>query len=393
MAPNDWPFYAGQVYASRAQAPFRVTPAGEMWATNAHITGEIDANSGYLGALTVNGMITVGAGGSIAGTGYTLSQLGLSLALGLTEGTHGVNFYGFTNYIGHVFTTKADLATECEVHLRGNEDQASSRYALVSLESRDYGAAGITGKVTLDGGTPLHIYGSADTSTSFLDSDRGVLRFTKAGLVMESDAGVIKGVWKQTTGSFMSRGSVTLRSAVDATAESPLQNSGTIYLQPQYYAGGAAQNYNFGIRGVMDAVTPTAHFSFINNAATEIMMLNQAGNLTLIGAATVGGAADAKQLIVKGNAAQSLNLQEWQSSAGVVLADVSSTGMVRTWRGIDGGYSPIYGNQDPSPAYQKEFYLPRWPNLIAFLEQDFQDEAYWLDKRANSTTVTPAQSG
>lgn len=37
MAPSDYPFYAGSTYANRATAPFRVTPAGAAFLTNATI--------------------------------------------------------------------------------------------------------------------------------------------------------------------------------------------------------------------------------------------------------------------------------------------------------------------------------------------------------------------
>lgn len=39
MASTDYPFYAGKKYANRATAPFRVTPAGVMYATGAVIDG------------------------------------------------------------------------------------------------------------------------------------------------------------------------------------------------------------------------------------------------------------------------------------------------------------------------------------------------------------------
>jgi len=116
LAPNDYPFYAGAVYANRAGAPFRVTPAGALhaesgdiagWtiasghlyagsganragmqpafypfyagsetqssapfrvdtagqlvASSANITGTIDANAGHIGSLDVDGVLTVGA--------------------------------------------------------------------------------------------------------------------------------------------------------------------------------------------------------------------------------------------------------------------------------------------------------------------------------------------
>ncbi len=52
MASLDYPFYAGKKYVDRATAPFRVTPAGALYASSAEISGKL----------------TTGAGSSISGT-------------------------------------------------------------------------------------------------------------------------------------------------------------------------------------------------------------------------------------------------------------------------------------------------------------------------------------
>lgn len=54
MAPTDFPFFAGATAANRATAPFRVTPAGALTATDATITGSITATSGTIAGWTVN---------------------------------------------------------------------------------------------------------------------------------------------------------------------------------------------------------------------------------------------------------------------------------------------------------------------------------------------------
>lgn len=53
MAPADYPFYSGAVYANRATAPFRVTTAGAMFASGATISGAITATSGFIGGWTI----------------------------------------------------------------------------------------------------------------------------------------------------------------------------------------------------------------------------------------------------------------------------------------------------------------------------------------------------
>ena len=47
-------FFAGKPYELKEQAPFRVDDNGELWATNAHISGEIDATSGQIGQFYIN---------------------------------------------------------------------------------------------------------------------------------------------------------------------------------------------------------------------------------------------------------------------------------------------------------------------------------------------------
>ena len=47
-------FFAGKPYRLKEQAPFRVDDNGELWATNAHISGEIEATSGQIGQFYIN---------------------------------------------------------------------------------------------------------------------------------------------------------------------------------------------------------------------------------------------------------------------------------------------------------------------------------------------------
>jgi hypothetical protein len=54
MASADYPFYAGKKYADRATAPFRVTPAGLVIASNITITG------GSVAASTIDGTLNLG---------------------------------------------------------------------------------------------------------------------------------------------------------------------------------------------------------------------------------------------------------------------------------------------------------------------------------------------
>jgi len=68
LSPADYPFWAGATYANRATAPFRVTPAGALTASNATITGTITANAGSIGGFTIeSGYLYAGTGANTAG--------------------------------------------------------------------------------------------------------------------------------------------------------------------------------------------------------------------------------------------------------------------------------------------------------------------------------------
>nr|DAJ56872.1 MAG TPA: tail protein [Caudoviricetes sp.] len=47
-------FFAGKPYSQKEQAPFRVDDNGELWATNAHISGQVNATSGQIGQFYIN---------------------------------------------------------------------------------------------------------------------------------------------------------------------------------------------------------------------------------------------------------------------------------------------------------------------------------------------------
>lgn len=62
LKPGSYPFYAGS--EAEASAPFRVNTGGEMWATDAHIAGEITATTGTIGGWTITAT-EIKSGGNI----------------------------------------------------------------------------------------------------------------------------------------------------------------------------------------------------------------------------------------------------------------------------------------------------------------------------------------
>lgn len=51
---DDYPLWVGATYQERATAPFRVSLAGKLFATNAEISGKIDASSGTIGGFVIS---------------------------------------------------------------------------------------------------------------------------------------------------------------------------------------------------------------------------------------------------------------------------------------------------------------------------------------------------
>ena len=61
LAGNSIRFFAGKPYSQKEQAPFRVDDNGELWATNAHISGHVEAESGKIkGNLELLGVLYSG---------------------------------------------------------------------------------------------------------------------------------------------------------------------------------------------------------------------------------------------------------------------------------------------------------------------------------------------
>jgi len=149
MSPTDYPFFAGATYANRAAAPFRVTPAGALTATNANVTGAITATSGSItGTMSVTGTLTAG------GSAVTLDSSGISLAVG-SGLANAVKWYSsgtltadmFATYAGAVSSVQiesnlksADTSGGASISLKASNNNSSS-IAVFQLET--FGSAGL----------------------------------------------------------------------------------------------------------------------------------------------------------------------------------------------------------------------------------------------------------
>jgi hypothetical protein len=104
MAPADYPFYAGKKYADRSTAPFRVTPAGALYASSAEISGKITTGTGsvingtYIDSIAA-GKITAGI---IDASIVTINNLTVGTNVGIgTAQTAGQ----VTTIVGNTVTT------------------------------------------------------------------------------------------------------------------------------------------------------------------------------------------------------------------------------------------------------------------------------------------------
>jgi hypothetical protein len=203
MAPTDWPFYAGAQYANRATAPFRVSPAGAvtassgiiggftlsattLWtgsgttsagiysagttrffagssnvdaapfmvkesgaltATNATLTGTVNATAGYFGdgatdvSIDSQGL-SVGSSGRISAGGgsVTINSDGIELQSGsgntnryrFSDGSYLQSNAGYSVFKGSTTTALAQSSTEVQV----------SSSAFYSANGHDLGTSG-----------------------------------------------------------------------------------------------------------------------------------------------------------------------------------------------------------------------------------------------------------
>ena len=78
LASNSIRFFAGKPYSQKEQAPFRVDDNGELWATNAHISGHVEASSGHIGNFKIESTSET----SLKANGLTIASEGLIRAMG-----------------------------------------------------------------------------------------------------------------------------------------------------------------------------------------------------------------------------------------------------------------------------------------------------------------------
>jgi hypothetical protein len=99
MQPASYPFYAGS--ETPASAPFRVTPAGALTASNATVTGTINANAGSIGGWALGASALTGGNATLHSTGYLNLGTGNDIArLDAADATYRL-------WVGHATASSA----------------------------------------------------------------------------------------------------------------------------------------------------------------------------------------------------------------------------------------------------------------------------------------------
>jgi len=151
QAPIDYPFYAGQTYANRATAPFRVEDSGALYATNANINGSITSTSGTIGGWTLaSNYLTAGS----AGTTVRLDSGGSNPAFSAGSSTPASAPFRVTN-AGALTATNATLTGTLSA-ASGNVTINGSGITLASgstyfLQWSDHSQMGSNGALYIDG--------------------------------------------------------------------------------------------------------------------------------------------------------------------------------------------------------------------------------------------------
>lgn len=111
-ASGDIAFWAGDTFANRASAPFRVTAGGALVATSATITGTITSTSGTIGGFTI-GATTISGGSTLVldstGTGIITGGLIRTASSGsrveMAGATNEFKFYNGSTFVGSFFSS------------------------------------------------------------------------------------------------------------------------------------------------------------------------------------------------------------------------------------------------------------------------------------------------
>ena len=150
ITDSGWRLWAG--HASVGSAPFKVSQSGAVYATDAHITGEINATSGTItNTLTVKGTLDMRNG---TAADNTLAFIGLGAATG--SGSRAVGIKGLlngqsTSGTAAFWAGTSTISTDAPFQVRHNGD-VKVRNAVIDGDFTTTGSGNIQGKITATSG-------------------------------------------------------------------------------------------------------------------------------------------------------------------------------------------------------------------------------------------------
>lgn len=120
LYPADMPFFAGATVAGRGSAPFRVSPAGALFASSATITGTITSTAGTIGGWTINSTTLTGGSATLDSAGkLTLGTTTNVVILDAADATYRL-VVGDSTYASAPFrVTKAGAVTATNATITG----------------------------------------------------------------------------------------------------------------------------------------------------------------------------------------------------------------------------------------------------------------------------------
>nr|DAY26035.1 MAG TPA: Neck appendage protein [Caudoviricetes sp.] len=141
LAGNSIRFFAGKPYFQKEQAPFRVDDNGEMWATNAHISGHVEATSGQIGNFKIKSASET----KLEANGLRIASDGQIRALGFGENSRTTQvlindpdvFKTFDKSAVDVFSSGFGITTHSAMKLESRGGEKSTALILKAMNGEE----------------------------------------------------------------------------------------------------------------------------------------------------------------------------------------------------------------------------------------------------------------
>ena len=140
-ANNDVRFWAGSNYVNRNNAPFRVLQDGTLYATNAHISGHVEASSGQIGNFEIKSASET----KLEANGLKIASDGLIRALGFGENSRTTQvlindpdvFKTFDKSAVYVCSSGFGITTHSAMKLESERGEKSTALILKAMNGEE----------------------------------------------------------------------------------------------------------------------------------------------------------------------------------------------------------------------------------------------------------------